>query len=151
MYNTGIVSANYSGSLCNEKKCIPTVDNQIFFCYDLFLRKIVPCNNSTWDPVTGFCGIVTVKDTGCTAKKCVDNTRLDFLGAQSVIWECVNPRGQAKMCGFFESNVDKLYYLGLSANTLETDDDFGVSLTEECIQAYKNWDKKPESLVFDLF
>lgn len=151
IYNTGIAGEEYSGSLCDWQSCIPTMNHQIFFCYNRLTQMIVPCKNSTWDPVSDYCFILEVLDTGCTTKKCADTTRLRFLDV-SRAWECVNPNGNAKLCGFFNSNADKLYYFSSVSLAGElSNSGFGPGHGAQCEKVFRSWEHRPESMSFSLF
>lgn len=153
IYNQGISGSTYPGKLCNHQHCINTENHQIFFCYNYVVNVIVPCNSTTWDPISNFCGIVEVVNPGCTTKKCVDQTRMQFLDA-SQIWECVDPTGKSKLCGNFQSNEDELYFIADSLSFSLMFSLFGSPHPlggKQCKLAYDAWENRPESMSFDLF
>ena len=151
IFNEGISGTPYPGKLCNYNgKCIDTENQQIFYCYNFVLDIVVPCHNSTWDPVTNFCAIVEVLNPGCATKKCVDQTRMLFY-EDSQLWECVDPNGNAKLCGNFQSNEDELFFFNddtLYGSLLGSPRPFGG---KRCHTVFNLWENKPESMSFDLF
>ena len=152
IFTEGISGTPYPGKLCNYNgKCIDTENQQIFFCYNFLLDIIVPCHNSTWDPISNFCAIVEVMNTGCETKKCVDQTRMLFYESSN-IWECVGSNGKSKLCGNFQSNEDDLFFFAASTtlygSLLGSPHPFGG---KRCEFAFNAWEKKPESMTFELF
>ena len=161
LYNTGIAGPTSGGQICADNGfCIETKDYSVFFCYNVEFYSVVPCSNATWDPLHDFCVYATIHEANCTTKNCVDSTRMKMaVNGASFIPECVDPNGNVKLCGFFESNMDRLNYLADSPsdNFPSFFSSFHPGAGAQCKQAYQNWHENqfeegsPELMTFDLF
>ena len=96
--------------------------------------------------------IIEFANMGCATKDCIDRTRGTFIIGyySSLLWECVDPSGNAKLCGNYESNRDNLFILAGYAD-LSRSHSTPPSSATKCKALFNAWEKRPEGMSFDLF